>query len=131
MRTTLLALTLAAWPALSSLPVRASSGASGQEAPPPVKDTKALRAFFAENCVKCHGLDGSATSPDGKRLKGQDFTNQGEMAQKRDAKLAKTIRRGVFFGKAMPSFKDKLSEAEALAMVTEVVRKAEKGKAIK
>jgi mono/diheme cytochrome c family protein len=97
----------------------------------PVKDAKALRAFYAEHCVKCHGEDGSATGPDGKRLKGQDFTNLKEMAHKRDAKLANVIQKGVFFGKAMPAFKDRLTEAESLAMVTEVVRKAEKGKAIK
>ena len=97
----------------------------------PVKDAKALRAFFAENCVRCHGEDGSAVGPDGKRLKGQDLTDGKEMAQKQDAKLAKVIQKGIFFGKAMPAFKDKLTEAEALAMVTEVVRKAEKGKAIK
>ncbi|HJW31897.1 MAG TPA: cytochrome c [Holophagaceae bacterium] len=96
----------------------------------PVKDAKALRAFFVENCTKCHGADGSALGPDGKRLKGQDLTDQKEMAAKKDDKLAKTILKGIFFGKAMPAFKDKLSEAEALAMVTEVVRKAEKGKAI-
>lgn len=129
MRTTLLALSVAALPALSTPPARVST--PGQAAAPAVKDAKALRAFFSENCVKCHGVDGSATGPDGKRLKGQDFTNQGEMAQKQDAKLARTIRRGIFFGRAMPSFKDKLTEPEALAMVTEVVRKAEKGKAIK
>lgn len=97
----------------------------------PVKDAKALRAFFAENCVKCHGEDGSALGADGKRLKGQDFTDLKDMAQKKDAKLASVIQKGIFFGKAMPAFKDKLTEAEALAMVTEVVRKAEKGKAIK
>lgn len=96
----------------------------------PVKDAKALRAFFAAECVRCHGADGSGLGPEGKRLKGQDFTNLQEMAGKQDAKLAKTVLKGIFFGKVMPAFKEKLTEAEALAMVTEVVRKAEKGKAI-
>ncbi|HJV21941.1 MAG TPA: c-type cytochrome [Holophagaceae bacterium] len=97
----------------------------------PVREAAALRAFFVGECARCHGEDGSAVAPDGKRLKGQDFTNRKEMAEKQDAKLAKTILKGIFFGKAMPAFKDRLSEAEALAMVTEVVRKAEKGKAIR
>ncbi|HJV89973.1 MAG TPA: cytochrome c [Holophagaceae bacterium] len=96
----------------------------------PAKEAAALRAFYVGECARCHGADGSAVGPDGKRLKGQDFTNRKEMAEKQDAKLAKTILKGIFFGKAMPAFKDRLSEAEALAMVTEVVRKAEKGKAI-
>ena len=46
-----------------------------------------------------------------------------------DAELAKTIRKGKMFGR-MPSFKDRLSEAEMMEMVQRVVRKAEKGKVI-
>lgn len=126
MRTPLILLA-AVLSALAPLSAQASAGAPGQA---PVKDAKALRAFFAAECVRCHGADGSALGPDGKRLKGQDFTNLREMAHKRDAKLANVIRKGLFFGKVMPAFKDKLTEADALAMVTEVVRKAEKGKAI-
>ncbi|MBI3131691.1 MAG: cytochrome c [Acidobacteria bacterium] len=126
MRTPLIFLAAVLW-ALAPLSAQASPGAPGQA---PGKDAKALRAFFAAECVRCHGADGSALGPDGKRLKGQDFTNPKEMAEKQDAKLANTVLKGIFFGKVMPSFKGKLTEAEALAMVTEVVRKAEKGKAI-
>jgi mono/diheme cytochrome c family protein len=100
------------------------------ELPKSPRDTESLRAFFAENCVRCHGVDGSATGPDGKRLKGEDFTNTKNMEREKDASLAKTILKGVFFGQKMPSFKDQLTEEEALRMVKEVVRKAEKGKAI-
>ena len=93
---------------------------------PPKKD---LRAFYAINCVVCHGADGSARGADGSRLKGQDFTNTKEMKGSTDAELAKTIRKGKLFGR-MPPFKDQLSEAEIMEMVLQVVRKAEKGKAI-
>lgn len=90
---------------------------------------KDLRAFYSINCVVCHGADGSARGADGSRLKGQDFTDAKEMKGFSDAELAKTIRKGKIFGR-MPSFKDRLSEAEIMEMVQQVVRKAEKGKAI-
>ncbi len=90
---------------------------------------KDLRAFFAINCIVCHGADGSARGADGSRLKGQDFTNPKDMKGFTDAELAKTIRKGKAFGR-MPSFKDRLSEAEIMEMVLQVVRKAEKGKTI-
>lgn len=93
---------------------------------PPKKD---LRAFFAINCSVCHGADGSARGADGSKLKGQDFTDAKDMKGFTDAELAKTIRKGKIFGR-MPSFKDRLSEAEIMELVQQVVRKAEKGKAI-
>lgn len=94
------------------------------------RDTDALRAFYADNCVRCHGMDGSAAGPDGKRLKGADFTDAKAMERAKDASLAKTILKGTFFGLGMPPFKEQLSEDEAQRMVRDVLRKAEKGKAI-
>ncbi len=90
---------------------------------------KDLRAFFSINCLVCHGADGSARGADGSRLKGQDFTNAKEMKDFTDADLAKTIRKGKIFGR-MPSFKDRLSDAEIMELVQQIVRKAEKGKVI-
>jgi len=97
---------------------------------PAVRTVPELRAFFQQNCVKCHGADGTALAPDGKKLKGQDFTNAEAMKAKTDPQLAKTIRKGVFFGLGMPAFKKQLSEEEALLMVREVLRKAAKGQVI-
>lgn len=90
---------------------------------------KDLRAFYSVNCIVCHGADGSARGADGSRLKGQDFTDSKEMKSFSDAELAMTIRKGKIFGR-MPSFKDRLSEAEIMEMVQQIIRKAEKGKAI-
>lgn len=100
------------------------------QAPKPTKTLMDLQILFQQNCVKCHGPDGSGTGPEGKRLKGRDFTSEKEMRGTTDAGLARTIRRGIFFGKVMPAFKDQLSEEEALRMVRDVVRKAEKGRVI-
>ena len=109
---------------LSSLAAMAAQDLPKQDSP-----KKDLRAFYSINCVVCHGADGSARGADGSRLKGQDFTDAKEMKGFSDAELAKTIRKGKIFGR-MPSFKDRLSEAEIMEMVLQVVRKAEKGKAI-
>lgn len=95
----------------------------------PARNLAELRAFYAANCVRCHGPDGSAMA-DGKQLGGRDFTNAAKNAKQTDADMAKTIRKGIFFGLVMPAFKDRLSEEEALLLVKEIVRKAEKGKVI-
>lgn len=118
-------------------PAFAQAGNSGQDptsapapaqvqAPAPVKD---LRAFYQMSCAGCHGADGSAMR-DGHRLKGQDFTNAKDMMGLTDAKLVKTIQNGLFFGKRMPAYKERISEADSLRLVQEVLRKAEKGKDI-
>ena len=96
----------------------------------PAKSLSELRAFFVANCVKCHGTDGSALSPEGKKLGGFDFTNVKEAAKESDDDMAKTIRKGLLFGIRMPSFKDRLTEDDIQTLVKEVLRKAEKGKVI-
>ena len=102
----------------------------GLVAQAPAKSPQELRAFFQQNYVRCHGADGSAHGPDGRKLKGFDFTNAARMANQTDAEMVRTIRKGLFFGWRMPSFKGKLSQQDAQAMVQEVLRKAQKGKAI-
>ena len=110
---------------LSSFLVAAGLGAQA-----PAKSVDQLRAFFAQNCGKCHGPDGSAHSADGKKLGGFDFTDAPKAAKETDADMVKTIRKGIFFGLVMPSFKGQLTEADMELLVKDVLRKAEKGKAI-
>ncbi|HEX9080844.1 MAG TPA: cytochrome c [Holophagaceae bacterium] len=106
------------------------SAASVLPAQSPARSVADLRAFFQQNCVKCHGADGSAHAADGKKLRGFDFTDAKALSEQTDAKMIHTIRKGIFFGWIMPSFKDQLSEADAAGMVREVLRKAQKGKPI-
>jgi mono/diheme cytochrome c family protein len=96
----------------------------------PAKSISELRAFYAANCARCHGPDGSGQSAQGKRLKGMDFTDAAQMAKESDAMMVKTIRKGIFFGVVMPPFKKRLTEAEVMTLVKEILRKAEKGKVI-
>jgi len=91
---------------------------------------KDLRVFYQQNCAGCHGPDGSAVSAEGKKLSGQDFTDQDWQRGTRDDKMVKTILNGKFFGWAMPRFKDALTPEEAQQMVTEIIRKSRKGHVI-
>ncbi len=98
----------------------------------PAQDAKVkdMKKYFQNHCVKCHGPDGSAVSADGKKLKGQDFTDKKWRQDTTDEEMAKTIRNGKFFGLAMPAFKHKLSPEEIQLIITDIIRKAEKGKVI-
>jgi mono/diheme cytochrome c family protein len=104
----------------------------------PAKSVTELKAFFQQNCTRCHGLDGSAKSPEGKRLGGLDFTRaaqdfrtlSGPASEREIRTMIRTIRRGIFFGHSMPSWKDQLSMEDATIMVKEILLKAEAGKAI-
>lgn len=97
---------------------------------PAMADGKDLRAFYMQNCAVCHGPDGSAVNAEGKRLKGQDFTDPKWQRGARDDKLVKTILNGKFFGLAMPAFKDALTPEEAQQMVTEIIRTSKRGQPI-
>lgn len=98
-------------------------------APLPAQETagKDLRAFYQQNCVDCHGPDGSAVSEEGQKLSGQDFTDPDWKRDTGDDKMVKTILKGKFFGWAMPSFQDDLTPDEARQMVTDIIRKSKKG----
>ena len=89
-----------------------------------------LRQVYAQQCARCHGPDGSGTSPEGTRLKGLDFTSARDMNGRTDEGLAKAIAAGLFFGIRMPAFGAALSEGEIRTLVREILRKAEKGRDI-
>ena len=91
---------------------------------------KNLKKFYQDNCAGCHGADGSAIDESGKKLKGEDFTDQEWQQSTTDEKMVKVIMKGIFFGMAMPGFKDSLTEEEAQRMVTDIIRKSKKGEVI-
>lgn len=116
-----------------ALPARAAD----PPAPQP-KPIQALKAFYQQNCTRCHGQDGSARRPDGTKLGGLDFTKaaqdfrtlSGPASERELQKMARTIRKGILFGYTMPAWKDKLSEEDASLLVREILLKAEAGKPI-
>ncbi len=105
---------------------------------PKAKTVPELRAFFQQNCTRCHGLDGSAHGPDGKRLGGMDFTVVAEEfrqaggpgSEREIRRMSRGILNGILFGVTMPSWKAQLSPEDAQLMVKEVLLKAERGKVI-
>ncbi|WLT30482.1 cytochrome c [Geothrix sp. PMB-07] len=103
---------------------------AGLSAQAPVKSLNELKAFYVASCARCHGPDGSGRTPKGKKLCAPDFTDATVMARKSDERMVKAIRKGIFFGVVMPPFKKRVSEVEAQVMVSELLRKAEKGKDI-
>jgi mono/diheme cytochrome c family protein len=75
--------------------------------------------LFLEKCVKCHGDDGRAQTPKGKKLKAQDFTDPDFQQHKSDEQLAEAITNGT--DKDMPAF-GKLLSPEEIESLVRVVR---------
>ncbi len=86
------------------------------------------QAFFLQSCAGCHGQDGSATRPDGKKGRAADLTNADWQKANTDAAIAHAILDGKGH---MPAFKGRISEADAMTLVTSVVRKLQKGTPVK
>ncbi|MDP1830486.1 MAG: cytochrome c [Geothrix sp.] len=111
---------------------------AAQPPAPQAKSINELKAFYRQNCTRCHGPDGSGRSSDGKKLGGMDFTRiaqdfrarNGPDSEREIRTMIRTIQKGLFFGLTMPAWKDQLSQEDATAMVKEILLKAESGKAI-
>ena len=86
------------------------------------------QAFFLKSCAGCHGQDGSATRPDGTKGRAADLTDAGWQKANTDAAIQNSILNGKGH---MPAFKGRISESDALTLVTDVVRKLQKGTAVK
>ena len=114
----LLALLLAA-------PLAAQAPAPAGSTPAPAFNPK---TYFLATCANCHGQDGSALRPDGSKGRATDLTDAAWQKANKDTDIVNTIMNGKGH---MPAFKTRISETDAMRIVTEVVRKLQKGTLVK
>jgi mono/diheme cytochrome c family protein len=81
-----------------------------------------LQKYWTDACARCHGVNGNGRDTSGKPLPdaGFDFTDTRKANRKKDADWVQVTMNGK---DKMPAFKDKMSEADAQKMITEIVRK--------
>lgn len=96
--------------------VLASAGLSAR---PAFENAQDLKALYSRSCAACHGEDGSGRGPNGQKLGGKDLANPRWQARTRDSEMVKAILKGKG---SMPAFGAQMSEADALQLVTEVIR---------
>ena len=82
-------------------------------------DSQDLKGLYAQSCAVCHGEDGSGRGPNGQKLGGKDLANPRWQARTRDSEMVGVILNGK---ESMPAFGALMSEAEALKLVTQVIR---------
>ena len=82
-------------------------------------DANDLKALYSRSCAVCHGEDGSGRGPNGQRLGGKDLASPRWQARTRDSQMVAAILKGKG---AMPAFGAQMTEAQALQLVTEVIR---------
>ena len=73
-------------------------------------------ALFADNCASCHGPDGRARTPAGKKVHAKDLT----LSKLMDAEIEKQIKEGTKDSRglvAMPPFKDQLADDDIKALI--------------
>ena len=73
-------------------------------------------ALFGDNCASCHGMDGHARTPAGKKVHAKDLT----LSQLTDPEIEHQIREGKKDAQgrvAMPPFKDQLTADEIKALI--------------
>lgn len=66
------------------------------------------RSLFVQNCARCHGSDGRANTPAGRKLEAADLTGPDVQARS-VASISRTIRNG---RPGMPAFGKRLSPAQ-------------------
>jgi len=75
---------------------------------------------WADLCVGCHGADGDGKTKEGIKLRIKDYTDPAVQAAFTDSGLLKNLLLGVgakVDGDRMPSYKDKITIAEARDLV--------------
>ncbi len=101
-------------------------GAASLHAGDPAKDLPKfdgdIHKYWANACARCHGVNGDGRDTSGSPLPdaGFDFTDSRKANRKKDSEWLKVTMNGK---DKMPAFKDKMSEADAQRMITEILRK--------
>lgn len=79
-------------------------------------------ALFSEHCAACHGEDGRARTPQGRKVRATDLT----LSRLPDAAIARQLREGSLPRKgrkpAMPAFGTQLDDAALRALLEQVKR---------
>ena len=73
---------------------------------------------FRQYCAKCHGEDGKAQTPKGKKMKARDFTDADFQQHKTDAQIVDAITNGTEHD--MPPFGKVLSADQIQSLVPDV-----------
>jgi len=83
------------------------------------KDHQAVKTkdIYANNCARCHGLDGKGETPLGKKYEGPDLTTKAKEISK--AKVVRVIKNGK---EDMPGFAKKLSSKQVDALASFIKR---------
>ena len=84
----------------------------------PANKAKEGRTLFQQNCVKCHGVDGSGDTTDGEILGTPNFTDSKWQEKSDDLRLFNSIKHG---RGQMPSFEKKFSK-EQIKLLVKYVR---------
>jgi len=81
-----------------------------------------FQKYWTDACARCHGANGNGRDNNGKPLPdaGFDFTDSRKANKKKDSDWVKVTMVGK---DKMPAFKDKMTEADAQKMITDIVRK--------
>jgi hypothetical protein len=81
-----------------------------------------IQNYWTNACARCHGVNGNGRDNNGTPLPdaGFDFTDSRKANRKKDADWVKITMQGK---DKMPAFKDKMTEADAQKIVTEILRK--------
>ena len=88
---------------------------------PAIAGAATAQELWTKDCAKCHGADGSASGPMGKKLKIKDYTNAEVNAAMTDEEITKAIKEGETNDagkKVMPAYGEKYSDDEVASLVT-------------
>jgi mono/diheme cytochrome c family protein len=83
-----------------------------------VRAQSRARKIFKDNCVVCHGADGTGNTPKGKALGAADLKSD-EVQKQSDEELATVIAKG---RGSMPAFADKLSQEAVNSLIAYIRR---------